>query len=194
MKKITLKTFTDSIYRLIELAGTKEHKLDHAEFLKLQDLVIKNISNFGNKISKSRINTFKSLFMKTCPFFRSSRYRYRFRYGQKFDAQGKVLSIIIYLKLINKIKLCSREDEFAESIVLCIEHPDFSSTTEQTDYLIKTVKNYAGFYKEPLNLKDTYNCKSLSLPLYKLMFDLENSMAIIAIVTEQMIMILNQFL
>lgn len=155
---------------MIELVRADEHQLNYLEFFKFEDLVIKNIPEFGDQISKSSINKLLSLFKKNVPDFHIS----FTNYDNNIQPADKIFGIIIYLKLINKIQLCAQDNQFGEAIMYCLKYPELSSTSKRINHLINTVRNYQDFYKEPLNSLESYDHETLTLPLYKLMFDLEH--------------------
>ena len=170
MAHTTSKNFIDYIASMIELVRTDEHQFNYLEFFKFEDLVIKNIPEFGDQISKSSINKLLSLFKKNVPGFHIS----FTNYDNNIQPADKIFGIIIYLKLINKIRLCAQDDQFGEAIMYCLKYPELSSTSKRINHLINTVRNYQDFYKEPLNYLESYDHETLTLPLYKLMFDLEH--------------------
>ena len=170
MENITLKNFIDYIATMIELVRADEHQLNYLEFSQLEDLVVENIPKFGDQISKSSIKKLVAAFKKNVPDFNIS-FTY---YDRGIQPADKILSIIIYLKLINKIKLSIEDDRFGEAIVLCLKYPELSSTSKRINHLISTIRNYQDFYQEPLNYLESYDHETLTLPFYKLMFDLEH--------------------
>ena len=119
MAHTTSKNFIDYIASMIELVRTDEHQFNYLEFFKFEDLVIKNIPEFGDQISKSSINKLLSLFKKNVPGFHIS----FTNYDNNIQPADKIFGIIIYLKLINKFD-CVQDDQFGEAIVL-FKYPSY---------------------------------------------------------------------